>query len=88
MNINNVKNAVAFKEVMLNNGYDFEENSERNNIKIRKKDNAGIFIKESEPERFVINIFNNEVNVEDAKLIIKELQKSIDLIDYINFMNK
>lgn len=86
MNNKNIKNSVAFKEVFLNSGYKVSENGDELNIE--NLENKHAFVKEKESGGFFISLFDRELNTEDSKVLIKELKKAIDLIDYIEFMTK
>lgn len=86
MNSDRIKNNIAFKEVFLNNGYEIKECKDKITIKEDVSNHA--FVKEKESGEFTIKLFDREIDIEDAKKIINELKKSIDLIEYIDFMVK
>lgn len=84
--LKNIKNNTAFKEVFYNNGYNIKEHE--NEIIINKKQSEHVYIEKKNTGEFAIKLLDKHIEVEDAKKIINELKKSIDLLDYIDFMTK
>lgn len=85
MNIENIKNKVAFKEVLSNNNYDVKiKDSE---ISIEKKDQEYAFLT-TDDKNMQINILGRNITIDEAKKLLAEVKIAIEMIDYIEFMKK
>ena len=83
MKIEEIKNKVAFKEVLNNNGYDMSTLNDI--IKLENRDNIHSYIV-SDNENYKISVLGKKISKEDASILLDELKKTIELADYIDYM--
>ena len=85
MKVNNIKNKVAFKEVLNNSNYDVKINNSE--ISIEKRDQEFAFLT-TDKENLQINVLGKNIIAEEAKKLLTEVKMAIEMIDYIEFMQK
>lgn len=83
MKINTIKNLVAFKEVLNNNGYNVEMNN--STLKVKKGAQKFAYLNEKDTNTN-IKVLETEISLEDAKQLVKELTIAMDMADYIESM--
>lgn len=82
MKINEIKNKIALTEVCKNYGY--KVNIEENNISIESETNKLAYVKEGKDNKMVITVLGQEVSRAEAIELLKNIDKAIDLLDYLD----
>ena len=82
MNYKSIKNKVAFKEVLKNNGYSVDIIEK--NIDITNKRNKKAYIDtDSTRNKINIKVLDKNINLSEAKELLAEIRNVIDIYGYI-----
>lgn len=82
MKVNEIKNKVALTEVCRNYGY--KVNIDENTVKIETETETLAYLKESQDNKMVITVLGKEVSRAEAIELLKNIDKAIDLLDYLD----
>lgn len=82
MKVNEIKNKVALTEVCRNYGY--KVNIDENTVKIETETETLAYLKEGQDNKMVITVLGKEVSRAEAIELLKNIDKAIDLLDYLD----
>lgn len=82
MKVNEIRNKVALSEVCKNYGY--RVNINEDTIKIETETEKLAYLKEGQDNKMVITVLGKEVSRAEAIELLKNIDKAIDLLDYLD----
>lgn len=82
MKVNEIKNKIALTEVCRNYGY--KANIDGNTVSIETETEKLAYLKEGQNNKMVITVLGKEVSRAEAIELLKNIDKAIDLLDYLD----
>ena len=82
MKYRDIKNKIALKEVLENNGYTIDVRE--NNIDIANNKNKLVYIGTDDIKNDItISVLDKNIGIEEAKELLAEIEKVIDIYEHI-----